>query len=84
MQKTSTQFDELFVFSFFSLFFSVPKLTYDGSHYQPAVSDRIAAAIQAHEPDFGIALSGRPLEEIARLYAERLDLYAPQGLSRAE
>ena len=51
---------------------SDPKLTYDGSHYQPFVSNEIATAIQSHEPSFGIILSGHSLEQIERLYAERL------------
>ncbi len=84
LQKTSAQFDEMYDFSIPSQITSDPRLTYDGSHYQPAVSGRIAAAIQKHEPSFGIILSGRPIEEIARLYADRLDLYAPHGMSRAE
>ncbi|MBS0282515.1 MAG: hypothetical protein JSR25_15210 [Proteobacteria bacterium] len=84
LQKTSAQFDEMYDFSIPSQVTSDPKLTYDGSHYQPAVSDRIAAAIQNHEPSFGIVLSGRTQEEITRLYADRLELYAPQGISRAE
>jgi hypothetical protein len=84
LQKTSTQFDEMYDFSIPSQITSDPKLSYDGSHYQPAVSDQIAAAMQRHEPSFGIALTGRPLAEIAQLYADRLELYAPQGLSRAE
>jgi len=84
LQKTSAQFDEMYDFSIPSVITSNPKLTYDGSHYQPAVSDRIAAAIQKHEPAFGIMLTRRPLEEITRLYADRLELYAPQGISRAE
>jgi len=84
LQKTSVQFDEMYDFSIPSAITADPKLTYDGSHYQPAVSGRIAAAIRKHEPAFGIVLSGRPLEEITRLYADRLELYAPQGMSRAE
>ena len=84
LQKTSEHFDEMYDFSIPSAITSDPKLTYDGSHYQPAVSAQIAAAMQSHQPSFGIVLSGRPLGEITRLYADRLELYAPQGLSRAE
>ncbi|MES2254026.1 MAG: hypothetical protein V4559_03165 [Pseudomonadota bacterium] len=79
LQKTSAQFDEMYDFSIPSAITANPKLTYDGSHYQPAVSDTIAAAIQSHTPAFGIAISGRSLEEITRLYDERLARYAPQG-----
>lgn len=84
LQKTSAQFDEMYDFSIPSPITANPKLTYDGSHYQPSVSDQIAAAIQHHEPSFGIVLSGRTLEEVTRLYADRLEAYAPQGISRAE
>lgn len=84
LHATAAQFDEMYDFSIPSPITSDPKLTYDGSHYQPSVSAEIAAAIQKHEPAFGIVLSGRPLAEITRLYADRLELYAPQGLSRAE
>jgi hypothetical protein len=69
----------MYDFSIPSAITANPKLSYDGSHYQPAVSDTIAAAIQSHTPAFGIAISGRPLEEITRLYHERLARYAPQG-----
>lgn len=84
LQKTSIQFDEMYDFSVPSQITTDPKLSYDGSHYQPAVSDQIAAAMLKHEPAFGIILTGQPLEEISRIYADRLELYAPQGLSRAE
>jgi hypothetical protein len=84
LQKTSAQFDEMYDFSIPSQITANPKLTYDGSHYQPSVSGQIAAAIQHHEPSFGIVLSGRTLEDITRLYTDRLETYAPQGISRAE
>ena len=84
LHKTSTKFDEMYDFSIPSAVTSDPALTYDGSHYQPAVSGRIVAALQAHEPSFGITISGRRLEEIARLYDDRLVRYAPQSMSQAE
>jgi len=78
LQKTSTQFDEMYDFSIPSAITANPKLTYDGSHYQPRVSAIIAAAIRDHTPSFGIGVSGRSLDELTRLYAERLALYAPR------
>lgn len=84
LHKTSTKFDEMYDFSIPSAITSDPRLTYDGSHYQPAVSGRIAAAIQTHEPSFGITISGRRLNEISRLYEDRLARYAPQDMSQAK
>jgi hypothetical protein len=74
----------MYDFSIPSAITSDPRMTYDGSHYQPAVSSRIANAIQAHEPSFGITISGRRVKEIARLYENRLALYAPQKMSGAK
>lgn len=84
LHKTSAKFDEMYDFSIPSAITSNPALTYDGSHYTPDVNGRIAAALQAREPSFGITISGRPLEEMARLYDDRLALYTPQGMSQAD
>lgn len=84
LHKTSAEFDEMYDFSIPSAITSNPRLTYDGSHYQPSVSDKIVAAIQAHEPSFGITISGRPLDEISRLYEDHLTRYAPRSMSRNE
>ncbi len=79
LQKTSAEFDEMYDFSIPSPITSNPKLTYDGSHYQPSVSDTIAKALQSHTPSFGVKITGRSLEEISQLYEERLALYASQS-----
>lgn len=77
LHATAAQFDEMYDFSIPSQFTANPKLTYDGSHYQPAVYDMIAAAIQNHEPSFGIMISGHTLTETTELYARRLTIFTP-------
>ena len=84
LHATAAQFDEMYDFSIPSAVTANPHLTYDGSHYQPAVSDVIAAAIQEHKPAFGITVSGQSLEEMSRLYASRLAHYASGMEARAE
>ncbi len=81
LQKTSAEFDEMYDFSIPSAITANPELTYDGSHYQPAVSDTIAAALLSHTPSFGIDIAGHSLEKFGRLYAERLALYGPRDRS---
>ena len=77
LHAVAGQFDEMYDFSIPSRITANPDLTYDGSHYQPAVYDMIAAAIQNHEPSFGITISGHTLADTTGLYASRLALYAP-------
>ena len=79
LHETSTRFDEMYDFSIPSAITANPNLTYDGSHYQPAVSDEIAAAIQKHEPSFGITVSGQSLEHMISLYDKRLALHGPRN-----
>jgi len=75
LSETSTKFDEMYDFSIPSAITADPNLTYDGSHYLPAVSGEIAAAIQRHDPSFGVMLTGRSTEELAADYAKRLLQY---------
>jgi hypothetical protein len=84
LHATAAQFDEMYDFSIPSTITANPHLTYDGSHYRPAVSDMIAAAIQSHEPSFGIMISGRSLEELTGLYASRLAFYTSGIEARAD
>jgi hypothetical protein len=84
LHATAAQFDEMYDFSIPSPVTADPHLSYDGSHYQPVVSDKIAAAIQNHEPSFGIVISGRSLDEITGLYIGRLALYTSSVEARAD
>jgi len=72
LHATAAHFDEMYDFSIPSEITSDPKLTYDGSHYQPAVYDRIVQALAQHEPSFGIRISGHSLAETEAQYWDRL------------
>ncbi|MEP6829771.1 MAG: hypothetical protein ABI963_05490 [Rhizomicrobium sp.] len=75
LHATAEHFDEMYDFSIPSQFTTDPKLTYDGSHYQPAVYDKIAKALQSHEPSFGIRISGTSMADTEAKYLSRLVLY---------
>ncbi|MBN9546182.1 MAG: hypothetical protein J0I19_11965 [Alphaproteobacteria bacterium] len=72
LHATAEHFDEMYDFSIPSRITNNPNLTYDGSHYQPAVYDLIIKALQRHEPSFGIKISGCSLAETEAQYQERL------------
>lgn len=72
LHETSAHFDEMYDFSIPSHITTNPELTYDGSHYEPWVSEEISVAIQNRAPGFGIVISGRNVQEIMRLYAQRM------------
>ncbi len=75
LHAMAEHFDEMYDFSIPSQFTTDPKLTYDGSHYQPAVYDQIAKALQSHEPSFGIKISGTSMADTEAKYLSRLVLY---------
>jgi hypothetical protein len=70
--ETARYFDEMYDFSIPSIYTMDPTLTYDGSHFQPSVNDRIVESIQNREPGFGIIISELDVHEISAVYAERL------------
>ena len=84
LHAASREFDAMYDFSIPSEFTIDPDLTYDGSHYEPHVSDRIASAILHHQPEFGIVLSGLTVEQIAAHYATRLATLLPHDEPRHE
>mgnify|MGYP001102006913 CR=1 FL=1 len=49
-----------------------PQLTYDGSHYYPAINDRIAKAISGGSPEFGLAVDWRAPDIYKREYRRRV------------
>jgi hypothetical protein len=70
---TAKHFDEAYDFSVPSAVTMDPTLTYDGSHFYPAVGDQIAAALQSHDSGFGVRIDHLTVDELQSIYAARID-----------
>ena len=69
---SARNFDLFFDFDVPSEVTENPQLTYDGSHYFPAINDRIANAISGGSPDFGLVVDWRAPDAYKREYRRRV------------